>query len=59
MSFDRLARFYPWMEIILADRKMQGVPQNVFPGNPRHVLILGEGHGHSVVENAGSKRGVR
>lgn len=50
MTFDRLAPFYRWMERVAAGRLMEQcrtahldqVPE------PKHILILGEGHGRSL-----------
>ena len=52
MSFDLLAPYYRWMEILLAGGKMQAgrtafLNQIPPPGN---ILLLGEGHGRSLVE---------
>lgn len=52
MSFDTLAPVYRWMEMVLAGNKLQycrtaflkEIPM------PQHILILGEGHGRSLVE---------
>jgi len=52
MSFDTLAPYYRWMELILAGGKMHRcrtafldqIPQ------PKNILLLGEGHGRSLVE---------
>jgi ubiquinone/menaquinone biosynthesis C-methylase UbiE len=52
MSFDNLAPYYRWMEFIFAGGKMHRcrtalldqIPQ------PKNILLLGEGHGRSLVE---------
>lgn len=52
MSFDNLAPYYRWMEFIFAGGKMHccrtafldQIPQ------PKNILLLGEGHGRSLVE---------
>lgn len=52
MNFDLLAPFYRWIEIISAGRKLQQCRTaflDELPA-PRRILILGEGHGRSVVE---------
>lgn len=52
MSFDILAPVYRWMELLLAGRKLHrcrcAFLEEVPP--PRHVLMLGEGHGRFLVE---------
>lgn len=51
MSFDILAPVYRWMELLLAGRKLHrcrcAFLEKVPP--PRHVLMLGEGHGRFLV----------
>ena len=52
MSFDLLAPVYRWMEFICAGDKLQRCRVaflDEVPA-PRRILILGEGHGRSVVE---------
>ena len=52
MNFDRLAPYYRWMEFILAGGKMQRC-RTAFLSQiptPKNVLLLGEGHGRSLVE---------
>ncbi len=47
MSFDRLARYYSWMEWLLAGRKLQRCRTAFLEEarNARDVLLVGEGHG--------------
>ncbi|HEV2692783.1 MAG TPA: class I SAM-dependent methyltransferase [Verrucomicrobiae bacterium] len=51
MSFDRLAPYYRWMEFVLAGKKMQrcrfAFLDDLPP--PHNILLLGEGHGRSLV----------
>jgi ubiquinone/menaquinone biosynthesis C-methylase UbiE len=52
MSFDRLAPYYRWMEFLLAGGKMHRC-RTAFWGQiptPKYILLLGEGHGRSLVE---------
>lgn len=52
MSFDRLAPYYRWMELMLAGGKMHRC-RTAFLGQipaPKQILLLGEGHGRSLVE---------
>lgn len=52
MSFDRLAPYYRWMELILAGGKLHRC-RTAFLGQiptPKNILLLGEGHGRSLVE---------
>ncbi|MFT3992296.1 MAG: class I SAM-dependent methyltransferase [Luteolibacter sp.] len=47
MSFDRIAPFYRWMEMLSAGGKLQRCRTAHLDsvGHPKHILILGEGHG--------------
>ena len=52
MSFDRIAPYYRWMELILAGGKLHRC-RTAFLGQiptPKNILLLGEGHGRSLVE---------
>ncbi len=51
MSFDTLAPFYRWMEVLTAGNKLQRCREaflSEVPA-PRQILIAGEGHGRSLV----------
>ena len=52
MSFDRLARHYRWMELVLAGEKLQRCRTAFLATvrDARRVLILGEGNGRFLVE---------
>jgi ubiquinone/menaquinone biosynthesis C-methylase UbiE len=52
MSFDTLAPHYPWLEFVLAGEKLQRCRKAFLHHVPRaeHILLLGEGHGRSLVE---------
>lgn len=52
MSFDTLAPHYPWLEFILAGEKLQRCRMAFLHQIPRaeHILLLGEGHGRSLIE---------
>jgi ubiquinone/menaquinone biosynthesis C-methylase UbiE len=52
MSFDTLAPYYRWMEFILAGGKMHRCRTAFLDQipRPRNILLLGEGHGRSLVE---------
>jgi hypothetical protein len=54
MSFDRLARYYGWMESICAGDRMQRCRTRFLDEIPsaQDILLLGEGHGRSLVECA-------
>jgi SAM-dependent methyltransferase len=47
MQFDRIARYYHWMELLLASGLMQRCRTAHIPQtrNCRHALLAGEGHG--------------
>ncbi len=52
MSFDRLAPWYRWMELLCAGQKLQR-GRIAFLGQippPRHILLPGEGHGRTLRE---------
>jgi ubiquinone/menaquinone biosynthesis C-methylase UbiE len=52
MSFDRLAPYYCWIELSLAGGKLHRC-RTAFLGQiptPKNILLLGEGHGRSLVE---------
>jgi ubiquinone/menaquinone biosynthesis C-methylase UbiE len=52
MSFDRIAPYYRWMELILAGGKLHRC-RTAFLGQiptPKNILLLGEGHGCNLVE---------
>ena len=52
MSFDTLAPHYRWLEFILAGEKLHHCRTAFLHRIPRteHILLLGEGHGRSLVE---------
>jgi ubiquinone/menaquinone biosynthesis C-methylase UbiE len=52
MSFDALAPYYRWMELILAGRKLHRCRTAFLDQIPRpkRILLLGEGHGRSLAE---------
>ena len=52
MSFDTLAPYYRWMEIIFAGRKMHHCRTACLSviSPPKNILLLGEGHGRGLVE---------
>ncbi|MBI3870557.1 MAG: class I SAM-dependent methyltransferase [Verrucomicrobia bacterium] len=52
MSFDLLAPHYRWMEFILAGEKLQRCRRAFLSEIPaaRNILLVGEGHGRSLVE---------
>ncbi len=51
MSFDRLAPHYHWIEWLFAGEKLQRCRSACLPliPAPRRVLLIGEGHGRSLV----------
>jgi SAM-dependent methyltransferase len=54
MSFDRLAPYYEWMESICAGDRMQRCRTRFLDeiASAQDILLLGEGHGRSLVECA-------
>lgn len=51
MSFDTLAPHYRWMEAVLAGGKLHHCRTRFLDDLPaRNILLLGEGHGRSLVE---------
>lgn len=52
MSFDTLAPHYRWMEILLAGEKLHRCRTRFLDDIPtaRNILLMGEGHGRSLVE---------
>jgi len=52
MSFDTLAPHYRWMEILLAGEKLHRCRTRFLDEIPaaRNILLMGEGHGRSLVE---------
>lgn len=52
MSFDAIAPHYRWMEFILAGEKLQRCRTRFLDEipAPRHILLLGEGHGRCLIE---------
>jgi SAM-dependent methyltransferase len=52
MSFDTLAPYYRWMELVLAGQKLHRCRTAFLSqiSRPQNILLLGEGHGRALVE---------